>query len=316
VVTPLPAFGRVADEIGAPVGFKDIWLRNRRAILQSAALIALAALLVAFVFWWISRNRPKSVEEPASLQSATAPPAVAPSQPDQQASPVAQANQTAANPAPEGMVYVPGGQFEMGRTNGDEFERPAHSVTVEPFFMDRTEVTNQEYQRFVTATSRSAPSHWQNGQFPEAEAKLPVVNVSWDDANAYAKWANKRLPTEAEWEFAARGTDGRLYPWGNNWISSASNAGRANSGRIMEVGRFPNGASPFGALDMCGNVWEWTSSTLRSYAQGNQEIAPGKVIRGGAFDVPNDRATTTYRGVLPADKSRDKTGFRTVRSLQ
>src|SRR5262249_24950691 len=162
----------------------------------------------------------------------------------------------------EGMVYVPGGQFEMGRSNGDEYERPAHIVIVEPFFIDRTEVTNEQYQRFVTETGHRAPTHWQNGKFTPGEAKLPVFNVSWYDANAYARWAGKRLPTEAEWEFAARGADGRLYPWGNAWNASVSNAGHANGGRLVEVGHFPAGTSPFGALDMCGNVWEWTASSL------------------------------------------------------
>ncbi|MGE0883866.1 MAG: formylglycine-generating enzyme family protein [Blastocatellales bacterium] len=234
---------------------------------------------------------------------------------NQQSTGVSPSTETVSSSAPAGMVYVPGGTFEMGRDGYDEYERPAHKITVNPFFIDITEVTNEEYQRFVNETGHRAPTHWQGGKFPVNEARLPVVNVSWDDANAYAKWAKKRLPTEAEWEFAARGTDGRIYPWGNNWNPAAGNAGRENGGRISEVGRFPNGASPFGALDMCGNVWEWTSSNLLSYIDA-KEIAPGKVIRGGAFDAPSARATTTYRGVLPPDRLREKTGFRTVRDVK
>ncbi|MEP7338540.1 MAG: SUMF1/EgtB/PvdO family nonheme iron enzyme [Acidobacteriota bacterium] len=312
VVTPLPPFGRFPDDIRDRTTFKDIWSRNRQAILQSAAFILLAALLVAIVAWWISISRQKGIEGLASTQPTLA---VTKQQAGQQAPSTTQTN-LAAVPVPEGMVYVPGGKFEMGRSNGDEYERPAHTVTVGPFFIDRTEVTNEQYQRFVTETGHRAPTHWPNDKFTPTEAKLPVVNVSWDDANAYAVWAGKRLPTEAEWEFAARGTDGRLYPWGNAWIATASNAGHVSNGRIVEAGRFPAGASPFGALDMCGNVWEWTASNPQSYAEGQQEIAPGKVIRGGAFDVPSDRATATYRGVLPADRLRDKTGFRTVRDAK
>lgn len=317
MVTPLPPFGRVPDEFLDSSGDKDTWSRNRQAILLSAAITGAAVVVVAVIAaWWISRNRLENVRGTVSAPSVITLP------PNQQASPAiqtnqpAQTNQPTAIAAPAGMIYVPGGRFEMGRANGDEFERPAHAVTVGPFFLDRTEVTNEEYQRFVTETGHRAPPHWQNGKFAPAEARLPVVNVSWDDASAYAKWAGKRLPTEEEWEFAARGPEGRLYPWGNNWNALAGNAGRGNGGRLTEVGRFPAGASPFGALDMCGNVWEWTASGLRSYAEGRQEIAPGKVIRGGAFDVPSDRATTTYRGVLPADRLRDKTGFRTARNAR
>ncbi|MDQ3009642.1 MAG: formylglycine-generating enzyme family protein [Acidobacteriota bacterium] len=281
-------------------------------ILQSMALVVLAALLVVIVMWWISLARQKSAGGTAPTQPT---PILSQPQAEQQAPSASQINPATMTP-PDGMIYVPSGRFEMGRSNGDEYERPAHIVEVEPFFIDRTEVSNEQYQRFVTETNHRAPTHWQNGGFAPAAARLPVVNVSWDDATTYARWAGKRLPTEAEWEFAARGTDGRIYAWGNTWNASASNAGHGNGGRITEVGRFPAGASPFGAMDMCGNVWEWTASSLQSYAEGHQEIAPGKVIRGGAFDVPSDRATATYRGVLPADRLRDKTGFRTVRTVK
>lgn len=309
VVTPLPPFGRVPDEDSDPVTFEDIWTRNKQAILQSAVLLGLVVLLGAVVVWWFANNRSRETKE-----SDSASPAVAKPHPVRSSSPTSEQSASTVV-APVGMIYVPGGKFEMGRADGDEYERPAHTVTVEPFFMDRTEITNQEYQRFVAATGHRAPSHWQNGLFSDSEAKLPVVNVSWDDANAYANWAGKRLPTEAEWEFAARGTDGRLYPWGNAWNASASNAGHISGGQIAAVGSFPAGASPFGALDMCGNVWEWTASSLQNYSSGKEEMALVKVIRGGAFDVPSARATTTYRGALPADRLLDKTGFRTVRDI-
>jgi serine/threonine-protein kinase len=219
--------------------------------------------------------------------------------------------------APEGMVYVPGGSFMMGRDEGDEYESPAHPVSVRPFFIDRTEVTNEDYQRFVSATGYRAPVHWVDGKISEGQAKYPVVNVSWDDANAYAQWANKRLPTEIEWEFAARGTDGRLYPWGSGWKPEHANAGRPG---LVEVGSYALGASPFGALDMTGNAWEWTASDYEDYPGRKTPTSLAgtglKVIRGGAYDVPPKRATATYRGAIPPDRIPDKTGFRCARDAQ
>jgi formylglycine-generating enzyme required for sulfatase activity len=231
-----------------------------------------------------------------------------------------QSNASGAPATPEGMVLVPGGTFNMGRDDGDEFESPAHPVEVKPFFIDRAEVTNEEYQRFVSAMGYRAPVHWIGGVIPKGQEKLPVVNVSWNDANAYARWMNKRLPTEAEWEFAARGTDGRIYPWGNGWRQDHANAGQGANSRLVETGRYALGASPFGALDMCGNAWEWTSSDFEDYP--GRKIASSlagaglKVIRGGAYDVAPKRATTTYRGAIPPDRVPDKTGFRCARDAR
>jgi formylglycine-generating enzyme required for sulfatase activity len=218
-------------------------------------------------------------------------------------------------PPIEGMVYIPRGEFQMGRVRGDEYATPPLSVIVGPFFIDRTEVTNEEYQKFINATEYPAPSYWGGRTFKAGEAKHPVVNVSWLDASAYAKWAGKRLPTEAEWEFAARGTQQFIYPWGDEWKMGYANANRGSKGRIAAVGTYNQGASPFGALDMCGNVWELTSGNLFDYADITKVILPGMVIRGGAYDVPRERATTTYRGVVPPDKGFDKTGFRCVRDV-
>ncbi len=218
--------------------------------------------------------------------------------------------------APENMVYVAGATFTMGRDDGDEYAKPARSVTLPAFFIDRTEVTNEQYQKFVDATGHSAPSNWSGGKYPPGEARLPVVNVSWGDAADYARWARKRLPTESEWELAARGVDGRLYTWGSQWNSAFANTRDAGRGRIMEVGSFPQGSSPYGALDMIGNVWEWTTSDLTSYEPERRLLQRGKVIRGGAFDVPPEIATVTYRGVVQPEKQYDKTGFRCVRAIR
>ena len=214
--------------------------------------------------------------------------------------------------APEGMVYIPAGVFKMGVENGDSYESPAHEVKVAPFFMDRTEVTNEQYEAFVKAVSHPAPADWQGGKYAKGAGKMPVVNVSWQDANEYAKWAEKRLPTEAEWEFAARSTDGRRYPWGAEWNDALANTSESKLNHPVEAGSNINSVSPFGVFDLTGNVWEWTANDVISYSDPNITLAPGKVIRGGAFYAPKERATTTYRGFAPPDTGKPGIGFRCV----
>ena len=288
--------------------------RQTRAAYQALALIG-AALVVTIILtaWYLWRLKVPRVESVAKQQVTT--------------ESISTAVMSSPTPAPsvtsppEGMVYVPGGTFLIGRGDGDKFESPSSTVPIQPFFIDRTEVTNEEYQQFVKATGHPAPPNWSKGRFPEGRAKFPVVNVSWSDAVAYADWAQKRLPTEAEWEYAARGADGRTYPWGNVWNPDYANADRGPKGQIVPVGAYSSGASPFDLLDMCGNVWEWTSSELVSYVDKNKKLVPSKlkvkVIRGGAYDAPRGYATTTYRGYLPQNKvgGYDKTGFRCVRSV-
>lgn len=210
---------------------------------------------------------------------------------------------TSSNPSksiPPGMALVPGGEFMMGTDQGDVDSRPAHKVSVKPFYMDITEVTNEEYKKFVDATGHKPPSDWKRGTFPLGKARFPVVNVSWDDASDYAKWAGKRLPTEEEWEFAARGSDGRLYPWGPAWNARLVNAGP--TGGIREVGK-GEGKSPFGMLDMVGNAWEWTASDYLPYPGGSSltETTGKKVMRGGCFKSDRNQATTVMRIGYPAE---------------
>jgi serine/threonine-protein kinase len=224
----------------------------------------------------------------------------------------------AAQPvAPTGMAYVPGGDFLMGSDEGDTISKPPHFTSVAPFFMDATEVTNQQYAEFLSATGEVAPPSWKDGVYPEAEANFPVTGVTWYEAAEYAAWKGKRLPTEAEWEFAARGTEGRAYPWGDEWDATLANAGGQTKG-LRPVGQ--GGASPFGIYDMSGNAWEWTSSDARSYPAGKEFPSSRlrlKIIRGGNWQSDTRSATTYFRGFYGAAGEREYNGtsFRCVKDL-
>jgi formylglycine-generating enzyme required for sulfatase activity len=221
------------------------------------------------------------------------------------------------NPPP-GMVYVPGGGFIMGST-ADAYERPAHEASVGPFFIDTYEVTCADYAKFVSAKGHRPPPSWGGAACPAGREHMPVTGVNWDDATAYAAWAGKRLPTEAEWEFAARGNDGRRYPWGDEWESAAANV-KGMSGQLADVGTYRS-PSPFGAYDMSGNVWEWTATDSAAYPGADASVVKslprGKVIRGGCYASIPSQATTTYRGVWRPreEKTYEQTGFRCVMDI-
>lgn len=268
-------------------------------IVAGVLVIAISIALLAWSGWrpWAKEQQANGPTETNQQPGSTAP-----------TSPV----------APSGMVYVPGGDFMMGRDDGDEYERPAHKVTAKPFFMDISEVTRQQYQDFVNKTGHGAPANWTNKLFPAGTGQQPVTDVTWDDANAYAKWAGKRLPTEEEWELAARGTDGRRYPWGKDWQPGDANADAASKA-LADVGSY-KGASPYGVTDMVGNAWEWTATKLVAYPGGQlSKQMPGdfRVIRGGSYTESKDEATTTYRRGYPARGNYDyaNTGFRCVKDV-
>jgi len=222
-------------------------------------------------------------------------------------------------PAPlEGMVYIPGGKFMMGRNDGAKDEGPAHEVEVKPFFLDALEVTNQGYRKFVEATGHQIPKHWKyNGSYAPDEATYPVTHVTWDDATAYAKWSNKRLPTEAEWEYAARGGGkGYLYPWGDQWQDGYANVDRKGQTKPAPVRSFEKDISPFGIHDMAGNVSEWVQDFYsdRYGAKPDQRL---RVYRGSNFlDAPK---TNTYRwSDFPAEIPDDqilRVGFRCAKDV-
>lgn len=216
---------------------------------------------------------------------------------------------------PQGMAYVPGGEFQMGNDAGDMLSRPAHMVRVEPFYMDMTEVSNEAYLKFVTATGHDPPSVWEKGVFTEEKSKFPVTGVTWYEAAEYAAWMGKRLPTEAEWELAARGFDGRIYPWGNVWDTNLANVDKISEG-IRSVGSGEK--SPFGLFDMAGNVWEWTASDARAYSGGKEfpwSRLRLKIIRGGNWQSGSTAASAVFRGYYGAEGERDYsgTGFRCVK---
>jgi formylglycine-generating enzyme required for sulfatase activity len=207
--------------------------------------------------------------------------------------------------APPGMVAIPGGDYVF-HVNGIEIEGSDdigvdvqygwensarrfhnHRMQIQPFYMDKYPVTNAEFKNFLGATGyRPADDlnflrDWKNGAYPAGWGNKPVTWVSIEDARAYARWAGKRLPREWEWQFAAQGTDGRLYPWGSEWRASAVPA--PDQGRTLRapdaVDAHPSGASPFGVMDMVGNVWQWTDEYVDEHTRG-------AILRGGSYYQP------------------------------
>lgn len=238
---------------------------------------------------------------------------------------------TANTPAGTGheMVLVPAGDFAMGSSNdaSDASEGPVHTVCLDAYYVGRHEVSNAQYQAYVQATGRApseaAPDERLNG--PEQ----PVVGVTWYDARDYCAWAGLRLPTEAEWEKAARGTDGREYPWGNtapdgtraNYEDAYTEVtGSAGDGYefTAPVGNYPAGASPFGALDMAGNVWEWTAdwfdSEYYTVSPGRNPKGPsdssGRVLRGGSWHYDAGFLRASSRFATYPGKAYYTVGFR------
>jgi formylglycine-generating enzyme required for sulfatase activity len=224
---------------------------------------------------------------------------------------------------PPGMVYIPGGEFMMGSTWGELSEQPQYKVSVSPFFIDVHEVTCEQYAAFIRASGHRPPSGWANGAYPLGAARRPVTGVTWDDAMAYAGWAGKRLPTEKEWEYAARGAEGYRYTWGAEWIPGFANADATSIGGMAEVGSYSSGASKFGLFDMLGNAWEWTASDAVAYPGGHLPDRPKnptselKIIRGGCYMSTKDQATTTFRVGWPARgyNEYENTGFRCAKDI-
>ncbi len=268
------------------------------------------------------------------------------------------------------MVYVPAGPFLRGTPEsrmqvlqaqfGDYFsgESPQRLVYLSAYYLDRFEVTNRQYGRFLRAVRADqhrhchadepphkphTPTYWRD---PRLNGPIhPVTGVDWYDAYAYCRWADKQLPTEAQWEKAARGSNGREYPWGNTWIASYSRNIESTLGRPIHgeqewlhvlgrldlnatmhmtqpVGSFPKGVSPYGAYDMGGNLWEWCRDSYRkgydasapAYNPSGPPPSPYKVLRGGAWSSHRGKIRAAYRNYDLLTDRHLEIGFRCVRS--
>ena len=241
------------------------------------------------------------------------------------------------------LVLIPAGEFQMGSSKADDpqasdEEVPQHIVDLDTYRIDKTEVTNAQYALCVADSgactqpannySRTRPSYYGDSQY----ANYPVIFVSWNQAAAYCTWAGRRLPTEAEWEKAARGTDGRIYPWGNIFVGSLANYCDVNCPAdwrdpnfndgyedTSPVGAYSLGASPYGMLDMAGNVYEWVADWYGSYDPGPQTGPTGpasgteKIMRGGSWGDDRAHIRTTIRSHINPDNWLDFIGFRCAR---
>ena len=237
------------------------------------------------------------------------------------------------------MVLIPAGDFLMGSElardrHAQDREQPQHSLYLPDYYIARTPITNAQYAAFVEATDHGFPELWERGRPPRGKESHPVIWVSWHKAVAYCDWLSDvtgqpyRLPSEAEWEKAARGTDGCIYPWGDEWDLERCNTERAGIGFTTPVGVYPGGASPYGLLDMAGNVWEWTCSLWgENWAEPDFRYPydPGdgredrearndvcRVVRGGSWDNNRRFARCAYRFRYIPDLWYDDLGFRVV----
>jgi iron(II)-dependent oxidoreductase len=216
------------------------------------------------------------------------------------------------------MIIVPAGPFTMGSSEGPDDERPAHEVTLSAYSIDRFPVTNAQFAEFLNLQLAKAgqPARLYDVDDPDARIRRrgerwvadkgyenhPVTEVPWAGALAYCALFGKRLPTEAEWEKAARGTDARRYPWGTEQPERRRAQFASKWNETAPVDAFPAGVSPYGVRDMAGNAWEWVSSAYRPYPyradDGREDPKPGPVrgTRGGGHDSPAEEITTTHRG--------------------
>ncbi len=228
------------------------------------------------------------------------------------------------------MVQVPAGEFVMGSPDQEGYpeEHPQHTVTLDAFWIDRTEVTNAQYRLCLEEGTCRIPAFWDSGTYNADDQ--PVVGVTWDDARVYCEWAGVRLPPEAEWETAARGTDSRTYPWGDQEatcqyavMDDGSSGPGCGLGKPWPVGSKPEGVSPYGALDMAGNVSEWVADWygLDYYSQSPVENPQGpdtgsiRALRGGLWHDNADRVRSAYRNGLPPGMSNCLLGIRCATSV-
>jgi formylglycine-generating enzyme required for sulfatase activity len=212
----------------------------------------------------------------------------------------------------------------MGNDSADPEDAPAREVDLPVYEIDRFEVSNADFAAFAEATGyitgaeNAGNKSWRD-EFADGRESHPVTRVTWNDAAAYCEWLGKRLPTEAEWEKAARGEDGLSFPWGNDWDPAKANVKQTGLRDTVVVGSFGAGASPYGVEDLVGNVWEWTADWYQAYP-GNTADDPYygeqcRVFRGGGWFDEEPQSTTFNRNCgVPDTTSSDELGFRCVRS--
>lgn len=239
---------------------------------------------------------------------------------------------------PRGMLSVPAGRFVRGSNRVDEFQQagemgskkpwykdeyPQHEITLPLFYIDQYEVTNAEYKSFIDDTEWRSPPQFVDRDVPSGRERFPVAQVNWYEAERYCQWRGKRLPSEAEWEKAARGTDGREFPWGNDFEKIKQDADDASAEDIAPVGSFKEGMSPYGVMDMAGNVWEWTSDWYRPYPNGTFKSAlfgeKQKVFKGGGGGRVGHYALplfyrSAYRSSIAPEQAFADLGFRCAKS--
>jgi len=198
------------------------------------------------------------------------------------------------------MIYIPPGEFWMGNEGGDPNEFPVHKLFLQAFLIDKHPVTNGQFDAFIRETGHKMV-HWRRHYKPGTE-DVPVVNLSWSEALMYAEWAGKKLPSEVQWEKAARGTDRRKYPWGDDW-------GTYMPTGINRVGSFPDRASPYGVLDLVGSTYEWTDDWYHPYPySGPYKSGKTKVVKGGKSQF----STCSYRGFEIPEYRSSSRGFRCI----
>jgi formylglycine-generating enzyme required for sulfatase activity len=316
----LPSLLKAAEEEGLTV----LWVAVRHSLYEDTAIAAYQAA-----------NKPA---RPLAALSA--------SEQDEELVKIAQQIRDAATrpsmlmqPFEPEMILIPAGEFLMGSNplqdeDSQDDEQPQHRLYLPDYYLAKTPVTNGQYRAFVAATGREAPKDWTNRAPPRGEEDHPVVNVSWYDAQDYCRWLSEvtgrgyALPSEAEWEKGARGTDGRIYPWGSQWEATRCNSDESNLGKTTSVYAYPQGASPYGALDMAGNVWEWTRSLWGTNGErpdyrypyrltdGRENLSAGRnerrVLRGGAFHYLHGLVRCAYRYRHSPNSRIRNLGFRVV----